>query len=89
MTLRRPLPAAIVLVFVLAVALSAVAASEVTAVAITVVALCAAAACLVRAGRRRGRMRLVWAAFGLAALAGGVPGDHTPGCLAMIPAAAR
>jgi diguanylate cyclase (GGDEF)-like protein/PAS domain S-box-containing protein len=68
-----------------AVALAAVAASGVTAVAATVVALCAAAACLVRAGRRRGRMRVVWAAFGLGALAGGVPGDHTPGYLAMVP----
>jgi diguanylate cyclase (GGDEF)-like protein/PAS domain S-box-containing protein len=81
MTARRLLPAAIVP----AVALAAVATSEVTAVATTVVALCAAAACLVRAARRRGRMRVAWAAFGLGALAGGVPGHHTPGYLAMIP----
>ena len=85
MTVRRPLPAAVVLVFVLAVALAVLAASEVIAVVTTVVALCAAAACLVRAGRRRGRMRVVWAALGLGALAGGLAGDHTPGYLAMIP----
>ena len=62
--------------------------AEVSAVVTTVVALGAAAACLVRAGRRRGRMRAVWAAFGLGALAGGIAGDHTPGYLAMIPLAA-
>ncbi|MCU7728679.1 EAL domain-containing protein [Actinoplanes sp. KI2] len=84
MTVRRQLPAALVP----AAAPAAVLAFGATAVAVAVVAVCASAACLVRAGRRRGRMRVVWAAFGLAALAGGVPGDHALGHLAMAPLAA-
>jgi diguanylate cyclase (GGDEF)-like protein/PAS domain S-box-containing protein len=84
MTVRRPLPAAILLVLVLAGALGYTAAGPVTAAATTVVALGAAAACLIRAGRRRGRMRVAWAGFGLGALAGGLPGLAGPGHFVMI-----
>ena len=83
MTVRRPLPAVILLVLVLAGTLAAFAAPPVTAAATTVAALGAAAACLVRAGRRRGRMRAVWAGLGLGALAAS-PGPATPGYFLMI-----
>ncbi len=90
MTLRRPTARAILLVLVLAGAL--VAGTLVIAAASTVAALGAAAACLVRAGRRRGRMRVAWGCLGLGALAfalgGGTLAHPGPGYLAMIPLAA-
>src|SRR5262245_60402343 len=67
MTVRRPTALAVLLVLVLAGA--SVAGTLVIAAASTVAVLGAAAACLVRAGRRRGRMRLAWGGLGLGALA--------------------
>ncbi|GIE94992.1 putative bifunctional diguanylate cyclase/phosphodiesterase [Paractinoplanes rishiriensis] len=89
MTVRRPTATALLLVALTAVALAATAGTPVTAAATTVAALGAAAACLVRAGRRRGRMRVAWASLGLGAFAGGIFGGtpHQPGAgyLVMIP----
>ncbi|MFF5290508.1 putative bifunctional diguanylate cyclase/phosphodiesterase [Paractinoplanes globisporus] len=85
MTVRRPLPVVILVVLALAGLLAATVPPGLTAAVTTVAALCAAAACLVRAGRRRGRMRIVWGALGLGVAAGGVLGDRTPGYLAMVP----
>ncbi|WP_433293224.1 putative bifunctional diguanylate cyclase/phosphodiesterase [Actinoplanes sp. CA-030573] len=89
MTVRRPLPAAILLVLVLAGALAALTGPVVTAALTSAVAFGAATSCLVRAGRRSGRVRVAWTALGVGALAcalaGGSPADPAPGYLGMIP----
>src|SRR5688500_11440890 len=85
MTVRRPTPAtALVLVFLFAVVLATVAGPTVAAVVTALTAGIAGVAALVQAGRRRGRLRIGWAALGLGLLgcapgygtaAGGLPGD--------------
>ena len=72
MAVRRPRPATAVIVAVVLVAGAAggfgAAAGPVT-VGTLLMALAAGVACLIRAARRRGRMRLAWAGIGLGALA--------------------
>jgi diguanylate cyclase (GGDEF)-like protein/PAS domain S-box-containing protein len=85
MAFRRPLSAVILLVLLIAGVVATFGAPAITTAATTVAAFGAAAACLVRAGRRRGRMRIGWIGIGLGVLAGGLPGAPSLGYLLMIP----